>query len=158
MCQVRNDRERGNRRERILQHWAPNGVVDDVRVHAVVDDLAVDVTDRPLRCGARASGRLPDYVREKDVGVRIHVGRQEAGLEGGRAKSCRARNWEWCRVDESGCGGGRTAVRRVADGGADRIAGDGDGEVRLVETAIVAEPCIGDEAIEGFAVERPGSR
>ena len=78
---VHHDRNRRDLHQRSFELWSPGGAVDDIRVHAVVQHLPVDVRRRG-ETGGRGSGRrLPYDIVQEQVRRRLHVGGIEARLE-----------------------------------------------------------------------------
>ena len=151
--QVGDEGDGGDVFHRFLELGDGEGV-DDVGIHPVVEDLPAHAAGGPARRRG-AAGVLGADVGEKEVGLRVDVGRREAGLEGRCAEDGGGRD-----VDGGGGrggaigggnlgavgGGGRGAVESVDQGGARSVAGHHGVEGRVVESAVDGEGGVAHEA------------
>ena len=147
--QVRDDRNSRDAGEPSAQRgfvWR-----HDIRVHAVVEDLAVHGSRWPARRRG-ACRRLRDHITQEKIGVRIDVRRFEPIFKCRRAQRRRRIDGDRRRVNEARRRSGRVAVPRIADDRPRRLARDRDLERRGVKTAIDRKMGIAHETLNARAV------
>ncbi len=114
VAHVRCDRQRRDVRQCIFELWPPGPVVDNVRVHSIIQHLPVDRSRGPT--GRRFTvGRLGDYVVEEDVGLRVDVSRFVSHLKRRGAKNRCFGDMDRSCIDRTVCFRGIAAVGGVSN-------------------------------------------
>ena len=128
-------------------------ILGDVRIHAILDDLTIDIRRRPVGSGRGVAGRaLVHHVGDKDVGVGVDIGRVEAGLVSPRTDTSRLIDRDRPGVERA-ARVGIAAVQGIVNLRARRVAGDHQIESRGVEPAVVIETGVGNEVCRSARVD-----
>ena len=162
--QVRGDRDRRDRLHRIEHLSRIPRIVDDFRIHAIVDDTGSFAVNcfRPAGSGYFAFGRLQNDIIQKQIGVGFRAAGLVADFEGRRPQDrCLVDRDQRRRVVVGPVGlRGIRAVGRIADFGVRRLATEPNLERLRKETVFAADRHRPDKAQEipivGLARRQPG--
>ena len=137
---------RGDGFEIVGELSAISGIVHNIRVHTVVNDVRAPTGGPTGRCFAVR--RLAHYVAHENVRFGVRVGRQESVLEGSGANDGGAADRQRPRIDDAIRQRRYGAVRGVNNRRIGGGRGDRQTERRIIETAIRAELGVGDKGDE----------